>query len=132
MPHNLIGQTLTCHETGKTFVAAIDGCTTNYAINDAGEIFSDEGVDLAQKRDLLDRTKPFLCYVSSDGKAVTGWKGNILGKVVQKIPCRLTRKSHWHGKDYSSVRVQDCHGGLWYGRGSAGLAITLRPMKGTK
>jgi hypothetical protein len=126
---SLIGRTLTCAETGKQFIGASDGFTTNYARNDAGEVFSDEGVHLREVRALLNRSSPFTGYLSSDGKRLTGWKGNTLGHVVDSNPCELTRLSHTHGKYYQSVRVRDVHGREWYGRGSPGICIRLRPTK---
>lgn len=124
------GQELTCTETGKTFIAQREGCTTNYARGRNGEVYSDEGVDLCEKRELLDRSKPFTCYLSSDGKHATGWKGNVLGAVVCATPVRLTRWSHTHGEHIHAINVRDVHGGMWHGRGSPGICITLRPMKG--
>lgn len=127
-----IGDTVTCNETGKQFVVQRDGCSFNYATDRDGHIFSDEGVDIREKRELLDRSKPFTCYISSDGRKATGWKGNALGDVVTRVRTALPfgrRYSHWHGKDYSAFQVRDIHGGLWKGRSSPGLCITLRPMK---
>jgi hypothetical protein len=73
-----IGDPLTCAETGKQFTAAIDGCSTNYARTVAGEVLSDEGVTIREKRELLDRSRPFGCYLSGDGRTVTTWKGVAL------------------------------------------------------
>lgn len=91
MSESLIGQTLTCAETGKQFIGAVEGFSTNYARDSAGRVYCDEGVDAREKRDMLDRSKPFTCYISSDGKHATGWKGNILGRVISSSPIRLTR-----------------------------------------
>jgi hypothetical protein len=124
-----LGDTLTCGETGKTFVAARDGYTTNYALDRDGNVFSDEGVDIRERRELLDRSKPYTAYLSGDAKHVTGWKGNVLGYVVWSTPCELGRRSFFHGDKYQSVRVRDVHGGYWYGRGSPGVVLTLRPKK---
>lgn len=124
-----IGDTLTCAETGKTFVAQQEGCTFNYARDDDGNVYSDEGVDIRLRRELLDRSKPFVCYLSSDGKHVTGWKGNVLGAVTQSTTIKLARWSYMHGKTMQSVRVRDIHGGLWFGRSSPGMCVTLRPSK---
>lgn len=123
-----IGDTLTCAETGKTFVAALDGCSTNYARDREGNVYSDEGVDIREKRSLLDRSKPYTCYVASDGKSVTGWKGNVLGRITdihedEGSGRRRTRMTH--------VRVIDVHGGKWYGKGEGrGMIINLYPNKG--
>ena len=124
------GETVTCHETGKEFVVAQEGITFNYATDSDGNILSDEGVDIREKRALLDRTRPFSCYLDSEGNHVTGWKGNVLGDVISSSTVRLTRTSYIHGKSMLSVKVKDVHGGLWYGRGSPSIAITLRPYKG--
>jgi hypothetical protein len=121
------GDVLTCAETGKIFAAASDGMTTNYALTSDGLILSDEGVDLRERRELLDRSHPFLCYLSSDGQHVTGWKGNVLGHVVRESESR----TGWHGSTITHVRVIDCQGNPWHGKGAGrGMCIALRPSKG--
>ena len=125
-----VGDTLICHETGKQFTAEKQGCTFNYATDSAGNVFSDEGVDLAEKKELRDRSRPMGGYLSCDGKRFTGWKENILGYVVRSSIVTLTHFSYTHGKTMQAVRVRDIHGALWYGRGSPGIHINLRPMKG--
>ena len=121
------GDVLTCAETGKQFIAAQDGCTTNYAYDrDSDDVFSDEGVNIRELRALLDRTKPYYCYLSSDGKTVTGWKGNELGKVVY----RNNAQTGFHRSSITYVRVVDAHGGKWHGKGAGrGMCITLRASK---
>lgn len=120
------GDTLTCAETGKQFIAARDGCSANYATNLAGEIFSDEGVDIRERRELLDRTKPFVCYLSGNGQHVTGWKGNILGNVVYSSVSR----TGWHRTTLTHVRVIDVHGNPWHGKGAGrGMCLRLHPSK---
>lgn len=124
-----IGAQVTCAETGKPFVVARDGCSVNYASNAAGETISDEGVDIRERRELLDRSRPFTCYLASDGKHVTGWKGNTLGTVTQSS----TSRTGWHGSTLTHVRVTDCHGARWHGKGSGvGMIITLRPSRDTR
>lgn len=127
----VLGETeLVCAATGKRFVAEREGITTNFARDDHGRVYSDEGVNVAERLALLDRSKPFVCYVSGDGRAVTGWKGNKLGDIVRTRTGRLARWSAFHGSFIHYYRVRDVHGGLWYGRGSPGMVIALRPMKG--
>jgi hypothetical protein len=122
-----IGDMLTCTETGKRFVAARDGCSVNYARGRDGSIISNEGVDLRERRELLDRTLPFHCYLSGDGNHVTGWKGNVLGHVVRES----TSHTGWQGSTITHVRVIDCHGNPWHGKGAGrGMCITLRASKG--
>ena len=125
-----IGESVTCAETGRVFTIARDGCSYNYATSQTGEILSDTGVDLRQRRELLERSAPIVGYLSSDGKHFTGWKGNILGTVTRSTLVRLTRLSFTHGKYIRAVQVRDVHGGMWHGRGSEGICITLRPLKG--
>lgn len=131
---SMIGKEITCAETGKVFIGAVDGFTMNYATNYPNgfdkypEYLSDEGVDIRERRELLDRSKPFFAYVSSDGKSVTGWKGNVLGRITDKTNYRLARMSYVHGKTINFYRVTDVHGGLWTGRGNPGIAIKLRPV----
>jgi len=129
MSESLVGQTLTCSETGKQFIGAVEGFSTNYARDSAGRVYCDEGVDASQKRELLDRSKPFTCYVSSDGKHVTGWKGNILGTIIYSSRVKLTRWSYVHGTYINAYRIRDIHGGIWYGRGNPGICINLRATK---
>lgn len=129
-PVSHIGETLTCCETGKQFIGAADGISTNYATDASGKIYSDEGVAIREARDLLDRSKPFYAYVSSDGKSITGWKGNILGAITGASRIRLTRLSYTHGKYINHYIVRDVHGGMWYGKGSPSIAIKLRAYKG--
>lgn len=124
------GDVLICAETGKQFIAAQEGISTNYATNLEGEVFSNEGAYMRGTRELLDRSKPYYCYISSDGKHVTDWKGNILGDVVYWNYCKLTRQSYTHGKQYRTITVRDVHGNMWYGRGSPGICVTLRAKKG--
>jgi hypothetical protein len=121
-----MGQILTCCETGKQFAAACDGFTYNYARDREGNLYSDEGVDIREKREMLDRSKPFCCYLSSDGRTVGGWKGNILGRVTQSSESR----TGWRGSRLTHVRVIDVHGNPWHGKGAgSGMCIRLHPSK---
>ena len=127
---SMIGREIICAETGKRFIGAVVGCTTNYASDGKGNYFSDEGVNLRERRELLDRSKPFTGYISSDGRHFTGCKGNILGTVISCHRVNLPRWSYVHGDFMLSYRIRDIHGGLWYGRSSPGICINIRPMKG--
>lgn len=120
-----VGDTLTCSETGKQFTVQRDGCSFNYALDRDGNTYSDEGVDISERRELLDRSKPFGCYVSGDGRTVTGWKGNRLGDIVGglTVPARGSFQPH-------RFRVRDVHGNWWTGRGAGtDWYCTLRAMK---
>jgi hypothetical protein len=124
-----IGDTVTCAETGRQFVAAVDGCTMNYAKTAAGEVLSDAGVDIRERRELSHRSDPFVAYLNDTGTKITGWKGNVLGTAARIGVVQLSRWSHIHGSVIGSYRVMDVHGGRWHGRGSPGMAIRLRPCK---
>lgn len=125
-PEINLGDELTCCVTGKKFIAQQVGCTTNYARDAKNNVYSDEGVDIKEKEDLKDRSKPFYCYLSSDGNHVTGWKGNKLGRVTQSG----TSRNGFHGSEIVNVRVVDIHGMPWHGKGGGfGMCITLRPSK---
>src|SRR5574340_1418261 len=102
-----IGDILTCCETGKQFTAQRDGCSVNYSTDRDGNIYSDEGVDIREKRALLDRSKPFGCYISGDGKRATGWKDNTLGTITWRK--RTAIRSNWGSVE--SFNVSDVHGG---------------------
>lgn len=121
-----LGSIVTCAETGKAFTVARDGCSFNYATTRDGQILSDEGVDIRERRELLNRAQPFVCYVSSDGKHVTGWKGNVLGMVH----LYAEHRTGWNGSTQARFRVMDVHGQMWSGRGAGrGMVCTLRAMK---
>lgn len=124
---SLIGKPLVCAETGKAFVGEPQGATVNYATDAQGHVLSDEGVDLRERRQLLDRSSPFCGYISSDGRFFTGWKGNELGRVTKTMKTDI--RSNWAGQ-LKAYNVRDCHGAMWYGRGAEGMCIILRPMKG--
>jgi len=87
--------------------------------------------DKRQIEHLKDRSKPFGAYV---GKGViTTWTGGKLMTITRSVSCKLTRQSWVHDRNsYRSIRAVDVHGGHWAGRGSEGIAITLRPVKGGK
>jgi hypothetical protein len=118
------GDVLTCTETGKQFTAVQDGCSTNYARDKNDNVFSDDGVDIREKRELLNRSKPYFCYLSGDGKRITGWKGNTLGNAVSYSG----RVGFCRNGCY--VYATDIHGGKWYGKNAGrGMCITLRAKK---
>lgn len=106
------------------------GGAAGYAVTRDGSHICYACADAQQREELKDR-EPFSAYLSSDGKTITTWTGGKLMDIAQSWPCTLTRNSHWHSaKSYRSIRAVDVHGAKWYGRGSAGVCITLRPMKG--
>jgi len=127
---SMIGKVITCAETGKTFLGATVGVSTNYATDSYGNYYSDEGVDLRERKELLDTSKPYFAYISCDGYYITGWKGNNLMRIISSVTCKLTRMSYTHSAEsYKSIRAIDDNGQVWYGRGSAGFCVTLRAIK---
>ena len=123
--HPPIGSVAICAETKKPFTIARDGCSFNCATNQAGEIISDEGVDIRERREMSHRHAPFDCHVSTHGDRVTGWKGNTLGHVLRSSLIRNPFGGH-----QLAVTVRDVHGGYWHGRGAGrGMLIRLHPSK---
>ncbi len=121
-------ETFVCADCGQTFPILTNG-GTGYAVTSDGKKICYSCADKRQIADLKDRSKPFIGYLSSDEKSVTSWTGGKLMTVLYSVPCRLTRQSYTHDvRGYRSVRAKDIHGGEWIGRGSAGIAIKLRPV----
>lgn len=121
-----------CHRCSAIFpTPPPEGGPSGYVITSEGTHICYTCADAAQREDLKDRSKPFTAYVSTDGQKIETWTGGNLMQVVQSWPCKLTRPSWTHSRSsYRCFRARDVHGGLWYGRGSSGIAITLRPCKG--
>jgi hypothetical protein len=131
IPSLEIGSTQVCAETGKPFVIASDGSTFNHAMRRLPDgtyvLVSDVGVDLVERRELLDRSKPFGCYLSQDGARLTSWKGNALATVTRSSESR----TGFHGSRLTHVHAIDVHGGHWFGKGSGrGMSIIIRACKG--
>jgi hypothetical protein len=102
-----------------------NACGTGYAIYGDDTMICYACADARQRAELLDRSGPFSCYVSSDGRTVTTWTGGKLGDVVS------SSLGGGFGDRMLHVRVRDVHGGLWHGKGAgAGMSIRLRAMKG--
>jgi hypothetical protein len=125
-----IGQTLVCAETGKTFVVTSNGTTFNYAKDRDGKVYSDEGVDIRERRAVQERKGPIFAYLSSDAGQckghVTNWKGNKLLTVISAGPTG----GGFGGKQWH-VTAKDEQGRTWYGRnGGPGVYISMKPTKG--
>ena len=115
-----------CADCGQTFYDE-----TKYARSSSDEMLC---YSCCTVRDLqaIKTYDRFTGYLSSDGRQFSTWSGGLLGHVIDSRPCKLTRMSFTHDrKSYRSVRVRDVHGREWYGRGSAGIVITLRACEGT-
>lgn len=78
--------------------------------------------DVAQ---LLDTSRPFTAYISSDGRSVTNWPGAALMRVTSESSGR----GEFGGRMYY-YRAIDTHGKQWHGKGSGrGMCINLRACK---
>jgi len=105
-------------------------CAAGYAVLPDDSRICYACADKRQVAELLDRSKPFVGYVGS-GNTITTWTGGKLMTITRAWPCELTRQSFTHSaKGYTSIHAVDVHGGHWAGRGSEGIAIKLRPVKG--
>lgn len=85
---------------------------------------------LATQGHLPSHNGPVGVYLSSDGKTVTDFHGTVVGTVTANRRVMLTQRSFIHGSSIRSVSVV-AGGRRWYGRGSYGLAFTLRSYKGS-
>lgn len=130
----------TKHEPGIYFLC--DACKQSFPVQTSGgtgygyRTRDDDAkpvcyscMDKLQIEDLKDRSKPFCAYV---GKGIiTTWTGGKLMTITKSRHCRLTRQSFTHDRrSYMSIHAVDVHGGHWAGRGSEGIVIKLRPVKG--
>lgn len=122
-------ETIICTDCAAECIPS--GCGTGYAtLHGSEKKICYSCSDKRQRTDLIDRSKPFTAYVSGDGQNITSWTGGKLMKVTNRRSCELTRQSLTHDrKEYSSFRAVDCHGRNWFGRGSPGICITMRPTK---
>lgn len=117
---------LTCHKTGKQFLAEKGGCSVNYAKDSKGNIYSDEGVYLSLKDEVLTQSK-IGAYAILESKIIQGWKReHVLGKII----CHYVANSGFCGKmDFIEVRMFD--GSLWKGKfkSSSMQCVTLKKCK---
>lgn len=122
------GVVVRCNETGEQFTTKQVGYTMNYARDAAGRVFSDDGVTIFTRRAISSR-KPVTLYISGvrQGADVTGWKGDVHGKVVAHTS--WTRWSIYGSYDMHSVQVRMFDGSLWRGRfGGMNECVTLKPI----
>ena len=122
-----------CDECGKVEILPHSikrysdaGCSSGYALTRTNRMLCYACADAGQRADLLDRTRPFGAYLSSDGQCCTTWTGGTLGAVHSLNSSR----AGWHGSRIYRFHVRDVHGAWWAGRGAGrGMCCTLRPMK---
>jgi hypothetical protein len=101
--------------------------TSGYATTSEGKRICYACADARQRDDLLDRSRPFGAYLSSDGRKITSWTGGELMTVTRETDWRIFGSRHNRG---SCVTAIDCHGKRWHGRGAGrSTCITLRPSK---
>ena len=121
---NKIGKAIKCAETGVIFLGKKEGISTNYAYNDKGEFFSNQGVFIRENKALLNRQKT-VAYTNQDGTKITTWKGQELAKITYK----RTINNGCTGKAFA-IDCTDNHGGKWFARTSLfGQYVTLHPKK---
>ena len=105
---------------------------TGYARTAGDELICYPCADKRQFADLIGADRAY-GYLSRDGRRFTNWTGGTLGAVTESTPTALPfgRSHSWtHGRSYRSVRVRDVHGRIWWGKGSPGVCIALRRIKG--
>lgn len=123
---SLIGKTIVCAETGKSFIgASVNGFTTNYARDSKGNVFSDEGVYIRSKKELLTESKIF-GYVSCDGKFIQGWKED---QKLMRVIAKWESNSGFAGKMFY-FDARDENGQKWHGKAKEfGRNITMKKVK---
>lgn len=73
--------------------------------------------------------EPTCGYVSSDGRTVTDWHGQFMGRITAATKVALPQWSAIHGSYLLHYTVNI--NGVWYwGRSSPGILISLRPYSG--
>ena len=105
---------------------------TGYARTQSDALICYPCADKREIADLIGADRAY-GYLSGDGRRFTTWPGGTLGAVIQATRTALPfgRSHSWmHGKGYRAVRVRDVHGRIWHGKGSPGVCITLRRIKG--
>lgn len=119
---------------GAHFPRPTNGCgAAGYVIRKDGTMICYDCEHKLELEALKDRSHPFFAYVGANKNAnlITTWTGHKLMTITSSRPCRLTRFSYRHSRrSFCSIHAVDVHGGHWAGRGSAGIAIKLRPVKG--
>ena len=105
-----------------------DGIKTGYAVPRDGEKICHPCANTSQ-REGMKTARIIVAYISSDGRSVTTWTGGKLATVIRSTYVELTRISFTHGRFIRAIRAVDDTGAHWYGRGSPGLAVTLRRAK---
>jgi hypothetical protein len=102
---------------------------SGFAITNEGKKICYDCAYEREVQELKDRSKSFVAYLGKD--YITTWTGKNLMRVTESRPCRLTRRSNFHdNKSFRSIHAVDIHGKHWAGRGSEGVCIKLRPVKG--
>ena len=102
--------------------------TTGYGIDSKGKTHCYTCCHKMDMQDVQGHDRPVVGYLSCDGKTIDNWSGWVIMRVVATAPCKLTRASHTHDSSYHSVWCLDVFGRRWYGRGSSGILIKMRPI----
>lgn len=121
------GTLLKCSITGKEFTAAPVGCMSNFCLDADGAVISAEGYTIRYRSRVAERAGPVLGYMNSEGTLITTVNGDELARVTSLVPCKHNMLHT--DTNYYSFRAQAPDNCNWYGRGSRGMAITMRPCK---
>lgn len=126
---HVAGVCFRCSDCKQVLPVQTEGGTGYARMHDSDSLVCYSCADKRQTAELKDRSKPFVAYISSDGLRITTWTCGMLMRITKTRSCPLTRSSYTHNRNsYMSVHAVDVHGGHWTGRGSAGVAIKMRPV----
>ncbi len=102
-------------------------CTRGYGTDSAGRTHC-YACCAARDRESLRTDDRFFGYISGDGRSLSTWPGDVIGRVESWGAVHpWTRRSCWGERKY--VRIVDCHGGRWHGTGAPGAYANLRRVK---
>ncbi len=79
-----------CADCKAPIVKPADSGGTGYAVLPDGAQICYPCADSRQRIELLDRSRPFVAYVSGDGTKITSWTGGHLMRVTTSHAIRLT------------------------------------------
>lgn len=83
-------------------------------------------MDTCEREILADpETVRYTCYVSSDGRSITGWRGNVLGVVTHRGAVHPWSR---RGEGRYYLRARSTDGRDWHGTGAPGMFCTLRAV----
>jgi hypothetical protein len=121
------GDQFRCHRFGDVHTVGPAKSGPHFVRVKHGWLYSVEGWNANVDELMRAHAEDISAYLSQDGVTVTSWLGRQLATVTLLKPAKHNRIVD---DNYYTFRAVDTHGGHWHGRGSKGMAVTLKPSKG--